>query len=144
MPKHKKGRKTMMRDRSSSLAVSECSTYSQIPTTTKEHTTTKEPEVEVAEPKLSQESTVDTPIPPSQPDPKKRQKSTNVILSDNDETRVVEWLADHPLMCKKIKEYKETDKKEKLWDELCDELGFTGRHKLNFYLLLLVLGPLYC
>ncbi len=57
----------------------------------------------------------------------------------------MEWLADHPLMYnKKIKEYKETDKKEKLWDELGDELGFTGRHKLNFYLLSLFLGPLYC
>ncbi len=50
---------------------------------------------------------------------------------------MVEWLADHPLMYKKkIKKYKEADKREKLWEEL----GFTGRHKLNFYLLLLVLG----
>ncbi len=57
----------------------------------------------------------------------------------------MEWLADHPLMCnKKIKEYKETDKKEKLWDELGEELWITGRHKMNFYLLLLVLVPLYC
>ncbi len=48
-------------------------------------------------------------------------------------------------MCnKKIKEYKETDKKEKLWDELGEELWITGRHKMNFYLLLLVLVPLYC
>ncbi len=37
---------------------------------------------------------------------------------------------------KKIEEYKETDKKEKLWEEIGVELGFTGRHKLNFYLLL--------
>ncbi len=53
----------------------------------------------------------------------------------------MEWLADRPLMYnKKIKEYKETDKKEKLWEELGKELGFTGKHKLNFYLLLLVLS----
>ncbi len=54
---------------------------------------------------------------------------------------MVEWLADHPLMFnKKIKEYKETDKKDKLCEELGEELGFTGRHKLNFYLLLLDLS----
>ncbi len=41
---------------------------------------------------------------------------------------------------KKINEYKETDKKEKLLEELGAELGFTGRHKLNLYLLLLVLS----
>ncbi len=64
---------------------------------------------------------------------------------------MVEWLAHKSLMYnKKIKEYKETDKKEMLWEELGEELGFSGRHKLNFYLLLLVLsqyvlvGPLYC
>ncbi len=68
-------------------------------------------------------------------------KSTSVILPDEDEARVVKWLADHPLMFnKKIKEYKETDKKEKPWNKLGEELGFTGRHKLNFYLLLLVLS----
>ncbi len=54
---------------------------------------------------------------------------------------MVEWVADHPLMFnKKIKDYKETDKKEKLWEELGEELRFTSRHKLNFYLLLLVLS----
>ncbi len=82
----------------------------------------------------------DIPIPPTQPDPssKKRMKKTS---EDEDAACVVEWLADHPLMYnKKIKEYKETEKKEKLWDELGVELGFTGRHKLNFYLLLLVLS----
>ncbi len=53
----------------------------------------------------------------------------------------MEWLADHQLMYnKKIKEYKETDKKEKRWEEL----GYTDRHKLNFYLLLLVQGQSYC
>ncbi len=84
--------------------------------------------VEAAEPTLIQDSTGDNPIPPSQPDPKKRQKNRSVILSDDEETRVVEWLADHPLMYnKKIKEYKETDKKEKLWDDLGEELGYTGR-----------------
>ncbi len=68
-------------------------------------------------------------------------KGTSDILTDEDEACVVEWLVDHPLMYnKKIKEYKETDKKEKLWEELGEELGFTGRHKLNFYLLLLVLS----
>ncbi len=140
MPKVKKGRKTPKRDRSPSIAFSERSTESEI------HTTTKEREVEIVEvanPILTQESSIgDTPIPPTQPDPtKKCQKSTNVILSNQDEARVVDWLADHPLMYnKKIKEYKVTGKKDKLWEEL----GFTGRHKLNFYLLLLVLGPLYC
>ncbi len=39
---------------------------------------------------------------------------------------------------KKLKEYNETDKKEKLWDELREELGLTGRHKINYYLLLLL------
>ncbi len=85
----------------------------------------------------------DTPIPPTQPDPssKKCIKSTCVILSDEDEAFVVELLADHPLMYnKKIKKYKETDQKGKLWDELGAELGITGRHKLNLYLLLLVLS----
>ncbi len=92
---------------------------------------------------MTQEGSIgDTPIHPTQPDPsKRRMKSTCFILSDEDEAHVVEWLADHPLMYnKRIKEYKETDKKEKLWVELGAELGFTGRHKLNFYLLLLVLG----
>ncbi len=43
---------------------------------------------------------------------KKIIKSTSVILSDEDEARVVELLADHPLMHnKKIKEYKDTEKK---------------------------------
>ncbi len=144
MPKHKKGRKTTKRNRSLSPAISEGSersTESEVPIPT----TTKEPEaVEVAEPTLTQDSIGDTPIPPSQPDTKKRQKNS-VILSDDDEMRVVEWLAEHPLMYnKKIEEYKETDMKEKLWEELGEELGFTGRHKLNFYLLLLVLGPLHC
>ncbi len=85
----------------------------------------------------------DTRISPTQLDPssRKRIKGTSVILSDEDEACVVEWLADHPLMYKKkIKEYKETDKKQKLWEELGVELGFTGRHKLNLYLLLLVLN----
>ncbi len=85
----------------------------------------------------------DTPIPPTQSDPssKKCIKSTCVILSDEDEAFVVELLADHPLMYnKKIKKYKETDQKGKLWDELGAELGITGRHKLNLYLLLLVLS----
>ncbi len=41
---------------------------------------------------------------------------------------------------KKIKVYKQTDKKENLWDVLGEELGFTGRLKLNLYLFLLVLG----
>ncbi len=118
MPKQKKGRKTTKRDGSPSPAVSDRSTESELPTIT------KEPEVEVAEPTLTQERTGDTPIPPTQPDPKKRQNSTNVILSDEDETRVVECLADHPLMYnKKIKEYKETDKKDKLWDELGLQVG---------------------
>ncbi len=54
---------------------------------------------------------------------------------------MVEWLVDHPLMYNKnIKEYKETDKKKKLWEDQGEELGFTGRHKLNFYLLLLLLS----
>ncbi len=54
---------------------------------------------------------------------------------------MVDWLADYPLMYNnKIKEYKETDKMEKVWEEQGAELGFTGRHKLNFYLLLLVLS----
>ncbi len=44
---------------------------------------------------------------------------------------------------KKIKEYKETDKKEKLWDVIDTELGFTGKHKINFYLLLLVHSQFY-
>ncbi len=82
--------------------------------------------VEAAEPTLTQDSTRDNPIPPSQPDLKKRQKTTSVILSDEEEIRVVEWLADHPLMYKKIKEYKETDRREKLWDELGEDLGYTG------------------
>ncbi len=58
----------------------------------------------------------------------------------------MEWLADHPLMYnKKIKEYKETDNKEKLWEELGEELGYTCRNRMIFYLLLLlVLGQLYC
>ncbi len=102
--------------------------------------TTKEPEghvdvAEAAEPTLTQESSIgDTPIPPTQLDvSNKCIKSTSVILSDEDEARVVEWLADHPLMFNKtIKEYKETDKKKKLWEELGEELGFTGRHKIEF------------
>ncbi len=122
MPKVKKGRKTQKSDRSSSPAVSDKSTKSAQTTNEEIHTTTKEPEghvevAEAAEPTLAQESSIeDTPIPPTQPGvSKKRIKSTSVILSDEDEARVVEWLADHPLMFnKKIKEYKETDKKKKL------------------------------
>ncbi len=121
MPKVKKGRKTQKKDRSPGPAVSERSTVSAQTTTDVEIHTTKEPEVhfdvaEVAQPTLTQESSIgDTPIAPTQPDvSKKRIKSTSVILSDEDEACVVEWLADHQLMFnKKIKEYKETDKKEK-------------------------------
>ncbi len=56
---------------------------------------------------------MDTPIPPTQMEAsKKHLQSTSVILSDEDEACVVEWLAGHPLMYnKKIKEYKDTDKK---------------------------------
>ncbi len=63
---------------------------------------------------------MDTPIPPTQQYPsKKHLKSISIILSDEDEARAVQWLADHPLMYNKtLKEYKETDKKEKLWEEL--------------------------
>ncbi len=158
MPKVKKGRKTQKRDRSPSPAISDKSTESAQTSDVEIHTT-KEPEghvevAEAAEPTLTQESSIrGTPIPPTQPDvSKKHIKSTSVILSDEDEVRVVEWLADHPLMFnKKIMEYKETGKKEKLLEKLGEELGFTGRHKLNFYLLLLLLivsksflGPLYC
>ncbi len=138
MPKVKKARKTLERDRSPSPAVSECLTESAQTKTEVEIHQTKEPEgpvddAEAAEPTLTQESSIrDTPIPPTQPDvpSKKWIKSTSVILSDEDEACVVEWLADHPLMFnKKIKEYKETYKKEKL----LEELGFTGRHKFRFY-----------
>ncbi len=84
MPKQR--RKTTKRSRSPSLAVSEHSepsTESEAPIPT----TNKEPEVvEVAEPTLTQDSTGDNPIPPSQPNPKKRQKNTSVILSDDEET----------------------------------------------------------
>ncbi len=134
----KQRRKTTKRSRSPSPAVSEHSepsTESEAPMPT----TTKEPEVvEVAEPTLSQDSTGDNPISPSQLDPKKHQKNTSVILSDDEETRVVEWLADRPLMYnKKIKEYKK--------EKVREELRYTGRNKLIFYLLLLlVLGQLYC
>ncbi len=134
MPKQKKKtRKAMKRDRSPSLQVSEPAAELHLPTPTDD---------DVPEPTLSKDSTCDTAFPPSQTDSKKRAKETNVILSDANEERVVEWLADHRLMFnKKIKEYKETDKKDKLWDELGGELGFTGRHKFKFYFLL---GPLYC
>ncbi len=56
---------------------------------------------------------MDTPIPPTQQYPsKKHLKSISIILSDEDEACVVEWLVDHPLMYNKtLKEYKETDKK---------------------------------
>ncbi len=116
MPKqNKKSRKAGERERSLSPQVSEPEPE-LLPTPTDE---------EVPEPTLSQDSTCDTAIPPSQTESKKRQKQTNVILSDADEEIVVEWLADHPLMFnKKIKEYKETDKK--------DKLGVTGRHKFKF------------
>ncbi len=126
MPKQR--RKTTKRTRSPSPAVSE---HSEPSTESDAPTTSNEPEVvEAAEPTLTQDSTGDNPIPPSQPDPRKHEKNTSVILSDNEETRVVEWLTDYPLMYNKnIKEYKETDKKEKLWDELGEELGYTGRHK---------------
>ncbi len=122
MPSVKKARKTQKRDSSPSPAVSECSTESAQTTTEVEIHTRKEPYghvdvSEAAESTLTKESSIgDTPIPPTQHDvSKKRIKSTSVILADQDEARVVEWLADHPLMFnKKIKEYKETDKKEKL------------------------------
>ncbi len=142
----KKTQKTQKRDRSPSPAVSERSTESaQTTIEIHEQPTTKEPEgpdAEAAEPHVRQDGIGDTHIPPTQSDQmKKHIKSTSVILSDEDEACVVEWLADHPLMYnKKIEEYKETDKKEKLWEELGEELGFTSRHKLIFYLLLLVLS----
>ncbi len=67
----KRGRKTQKRDRSPSPEVSERSTESEI------HTTTKEPEVEVAEPTLTQESSIgDTPVPPTQPHPTKKRGIT--------------------------------------------------------------------
>ncbi len=52
----------------------------------------------------------------------------------------MEWLTDHHLLMnsKNIKEYKETGKKEKMWDKLGRDLVLTGRHKFIFYLLLLV------
>ncbi len=119
MSKVKKGRKTQKRDRSPSPTVSERSTKLAQTTMDVEIHTTKEPEghvdvAEAAEPTLTQESSIGyTLIPPDVS--KKHIKSTNVILSDEDEACVVEWLAEHPLMfSKKIKEYKETDKKEKL------------------------------
>ncbi len=114
MPKVKKGRKTAKGDRSPSAAVSEQSTESAQATTEVEIHPTKEPEdpdddEEAAEPKVTQEgSKWDTPIPPTELDPssKKRIKSNNVILSDEDEACVVEWLACHPLMYNKmINEY---------------------------------------
>lgn len=72
--------------------------------------------------------------------PEKKRTNT-VIISDEDEERVVEWLIDHPLMYnKKFKQYKESDKKEKLCEEIGAELALTGRHKINLYLLLLVLS----
>ncbi len=147
MPKFQKAKKIQKRDRSSSPEVAERSIESAQVTTEFEIHASKEPEgpddeAEAAEATVAQEGSIgDTPIPPTQTDPSKKHiKSTSVILSDEDEARVLEWLADHPLMYKKIKEYKEIDKKEKLWEELGEELGFTGRHKLNFYLLLLVLS----
>ncbi len=111
MPKQNmKTRKAGKRDRSPSPQVSEPEAELLLPTPTDD---------EVPDPTHSQDSTCDTVIPPSQTDSKKRAKQTNVILSDADEERVIEWLADHSLMFNKTKkEYKETDKKEKLWDEL--------------------------
>ncbi len=115
MPKAKKGRKAQKRDRSPSPAVSEQSTDSVAQATIEvevsEQPATKEPEgadAEAAEPQVSQEGIGDTPIPSTQPDQmKKRIKIASVILSDEDEARIVKSLADHPLMYnKKIKEYK--------------------------------------
>ncbi len=116
MPKQKmKTKKAGKRDRSPSPQVSEPEAELLLPTPTND---------EVPELTCSQDSTCDTAIPPSQTDSKKRAKQTNVILSDADEERVVELLADHQLMFNKKKnKYKETDKKEKLWDELGEELG---------------------
>ncbi len=97
-----KTRKAGKRDMSPSPQVSKPEAELLLPTPTDD---------EVPEPTSSQASKCDTVIPLSQTDSKKRAKQTNVILSDTDVERVVEWLADHPLM---KKEYKETDKKEKL------------------------------
>ncbi len=94
MPKSKKGsRKAKKRDRSPSPAVSEHSNASNDLVIAD---VDEVPEIaEVLPP------TKDTPIPPTQPEDvvtKKPLKNTSVILSDEDEVRVVEWLADHPLM----------------------------------------------
>ncbi len=88
MPKQKKKtRKARKRDRSPSPQASELEADLLLPTPIDD---------EVPEPILSQDSTCDTTIAPSQTDSKKRAIQTNVILSDADEERVVEWQADHP------------------------------------------------
>ncbi len=71
MPKVRKGRKSVKRDKSPSPAVSERSTESSRATIEVEILPTKEPEgpddAEAAEPHVSQEGSIgDTPIPPTQ------------------------------------------------------------------------------
>ncbi len=133
MPKQKKkSRKAGKRERSLIPQVSEPEPE-LLPTPTNE---------EVPEPTLSQDSTCDTAIPPFTNRTQKETKANKCYFIWC-WWRESGWMADWPPIDvqQKDKGIQGDWQKDKLWDELGEELGFTGKHKFKFYFLL---GPLYC
>ncbi len=55
---------------------------------------------------------------------KKRTRRKGLVLTEDQEVSLGEWLRNHPeIYTKSMKAYKEIDKKKRLWEEKADELG---------------------
>lgn len=84
------------------------------------------------EEEAQQSDAQDEEVPCSQPS--KRRKAS-LILSDDQEEDVIEWLKEHPVLyTKTMRDYKDRAKKMQLWEEKAKEMGLlNGMQLLTWY-----------
>ena len=64
---------------------------------------------------------------PSGADKKSRRKKTAINFTEEQEDIIIEWLKDHDIIYSKgSRMYKDTDKKNKLWNELASSMNVCG------------------
>ena len=60
----------------------------------------------------------------TQPEKRKKKKAVPLTLTEQQEDDVVEWIRDNPILYSKgLKEYKDTARKQRLWEEKGRELN---------------------
>jgi len=74
---------------------------------------------------------------------KKKTKKTCRLRDEQEEGQVLEWVEEHPCLWNlKHKDFKNKAKKERLWEDKANELGYDGKFKLilslNFIILFII------